>query len=213
MDKTLFPEYDIVKAILSFNGNRRKLNHNDIMKRIYFRKNSDFDVEVKSWTSEIGRCFYYKKYGVKRLQKRCNARRTNVMNNIYLFNPVLMYKTDAKYRDYLKRTEYNEHMFNYDWTDLIELEMRDGQWGTSVISVEHMFAYDVTIPYNNRHLGDLFLAVQFEDRLNDRTHIDFTGLLCPEITKQKIIVRDAAHDRKRMLLDRYYYFISSIRPL
>lgn len=212
LDKAVYPEYDLVHAILMINSNRRYFNHNDIMKRIYFRKGRFFDVEVKSWTSEIGRAFYYKRYGVRRMQKKCTPRRVNAMNNIFLFNPRLMYQTDARYADYLEKTRYNEHMFNYDWSDIIDLEMRDSRWGADVISCEHMFAHDVTIPYNNRHLGELFLAVPLEDRLKDRTHIDFTTLLCPAIGETGINVKDVAHNTKRMWMDKIYYFITSCRP-
>lgn len=212
LDKGLYPEYDIVKAILCVNSNRVKFNHNDIMKRIYFRKNKPFEIEIKSWTSEIGRGYYYKRYGVKRMQKKCSARKVNVMNNIYLFSPLLMYKTDSIYREYLERSQYNEHMYNYDWSDIIELEMRDSKWGADVISCEHMFAYDVSIPYNNRHLGDLLLSPKLEDRISDRTHKDFTKKLCPPIEEREITVRDYAHDNKRLWMDKMYYFISCIRP-
>ena len=213
LDKAVYPEYELVNAILCVNSNRKKFNHNDIMKRIFFRNNHDFDVEIKSWTSEIGRAYYYKKFGVKRMQKKCSARKVNVMNNIYLFNPVLMYQTDAVYRNFLNETHYNESMFNYDWSDIIELEMRDSRWGSDVITCEHMFSYDVTIPYNNRHLGDLFLQTPFEYRLSDKTHIDFTNMLCPEINKANVCVKDLAHNNTRMWMDRLYYFISCIRPL
>lgn len=212
LDKSVYPEYALVKAILCVNSNRRYFNHNDIMKRIYFRKTHPFDVEVKSWTSEIGRAFYYARYGVRRLQKKATGRRVNVMNNIYLLAPRLMYQTDKRYRDYLKKTEYNEHMFNYDWTDIIDLEMRDSRWGADVLCCEHMFSYDVTVPYNNRHLGDLLLSPPFEKRLASQTHIDFTNLLCPAIEATNISIRDLAHNKKRERFERIYYFFSSIRP-
>ena len=213
LDKDVYPEYALVRAILCVNSNRRYFNHNDIMKRIYFRKVHPFDVEVKSWTSEIGRAFYYARYGVKRLQKRATGRRVNVMNNIYLLAPRLMYQTDSRYRDYLKHSEFTEHMFNYDWSDIIDLEMRDSRWGADVLCCEHMFSYDVTVPYNNRHLGDLLLSPPFEKRLASQTHIDFTNLLCPEIEKTNIAVKDVAHNKKREVLERFYYFISCIRPI
>lgn len=211
LERETYPEYDVVKTILMCNSNRRYFNHNDIMKRIFFRTEKPFDVEVKSWTSEIGRAFYYKRYGVRRMQKKCTPRRVNVMNNIYLLNPVLMYRTDARYADYLRRTEYNAHMFNYDWSDIIDLEMRDSRWGADVISCEHMFAHDVTVPYNNRHLGELFLAVPLEDRIRDRTHIDFTAMLCPKLGETEIHVKDVNHDWKRLWMDKIYYFVSSVR--
>lgn len=212
LDKAVYPEYDLVRAILCVNSNRRYFNHNDIMKRIYLRKANPFDVEVKSWTSEIGRAFYYKRYGVRRMQKKCTARRVNAMNNIFLMNPALMYATDARYREYLRSTAYNEHMFNYDWSDIIDLEMRDSRWGADVLSCEHMFSHDVTVPYNNRHLSDLMLMVPLADRIADRTHIDFTHELCPAIDATNISVRDVAHNSKRMWMDKIYYFITSIRP-
>lgn len=212
LDKSIYPEYDLVRAILCVNSNRRYFNHNDIMKRIYLRKANPFDVEVKSWTSEIGRAFYYKRYGVQQMQKKCTARRVNAMNNIFLMNPALMYATDARYREYLRSTAYNEHMFNYDWSDIIDLEMRDSRWGADVLSCEHMFSHDVTVPYNNRHLSDLMLMVPLADRIADRTHIDFTHELCPAIDATNISVKDVAHNNKRMWMDKIYYFITSIRP-
>lgn len=146
------------------------------------------------------------------MQKTCTARRVNAMNNIYLLAPGLMYKTDEIYREYLEKSQYNEHMFNYDWSDIIDLEMRDSRWGADVLSCEHMFSHDVSVPYNNRHLGDLLLSPKFEDRLADRTHIDFTNLLCPAIGETDINIKDLAHNNKRMWMDKIYYFITSIRP-
>lgn len=213
LDRSVYPEYDLVRAILCVNSNRKRFNHNDIMKRIYFRREHPFDAEVKSWTSEIGRAFCYVRYGTKHLPKKATGRRVNVINNIFLLNPKLMYETDRRYGDYLKRTEYNEHMFNYDWTDLIILEMRDSRWGADVLSCEHMFSYDVTVPYNNRHLADLLQMPPFEKRLASQTHIDFTDLLCPEIEATNIAVKDAAHNKKREWADKIYFFCSCVRPL
>lgn len=212
LDRELYPEYDLVRAILCVNSNRKYFNHNDIMKRIFFRKEHPFDVEVKSWTSEIGRAFYYARYGVKHMPKKATGRNVNVMNNIFLLAPRLMYQTDKRYRDYLNNTEFNAYIFNYDWSDIIDLEMRDSRWGADVLSCEHMFAYDVTVPYNNRHLGMLLLSPPFEKRLASQTHIDFTNLLCPEIEKTRIAVKDVGHSPKRARFEKIYYFVSSVRP-
>ncbi len=165
LEKALYKEYDLVKAILCINSNRLYFNHNDIMKRIFFRRNKVVEVEVKSWSSEIGRALYYRKYGVKRLQKNCTPRYVNVMNNVYLCNPSLMYETDQHYKEYLHKTHFFEHLFNYDWSDLVKLEMRNSRWGADVISCEHMFAYDITIPYNNRRLAQLMLSVPLHNRI------------------------------------------------
>ena len=76
-----------------------------------------------------------------------------------------------------------------------------------------MFSYDVTVPYNNRHLSDLLQMPPFEKRLASQTHIDFTNLLCPEIEKTNIAIRDAAHTKKRAVGEKLYYFISCVRPI
>lgn len=211
LDKGVYPEYDIVEMILKINSNRRKFNPNDIMKRIYFRKADLFDVEVKSWSSEIGRGYCYKRYGVKRFQKKPRSRLINIMNNIYLFSPRLMCETDRVYEEYFDKTFFFNSIYNYDWTDIMQLETRDCRWGANVISCEHMFSYDITIPYNNRHLMDLFLSVPLEDRISDRTHKDFIRKICPPLGRFTTVVRDVNHDKKREWFDKLYYFISSIR--
>ena len=213
LDQSEYEEYELVKAILCVNSNRLYFNHNDIMKRIYFfRKKPLFDIEVKSWTSEIGRAYYYARYGVRRMQGKCTGRRLNAMNNIYLFNPKLMYWADRVYDDYIRRTDMQDGLFNYDWTDMAKSELRHSRWGADVISCEHMFSNDVTIPYNNRHLADLMLSVPLEKRIKSQTHIDFTAKLCPPIEELNINIKDVNHDNKRMWMDKIYYFVTTVRP-
>ena len=213
LEKSDYSEYDLVKAILHVNSNRVYFNHNDIMKRIFLRKTVPFDIELKSWVSEMGRAFYYVKYGVKRMQKKPSERRVNALNNIYLFRPALMLWADRIYADYMKRTSMQDQIFNYDWTDIAFCEFRYGRWGTEVISCEHMFSNDVTIPYNNRHLAEIMMSVPLKKRINSQTHIDFTKYLCPEIDKLNINIKDLNHDKKRMWLDKVYYFTTLIRPI
>lgn len=81
LDRQLYPEYELVKAIHCANSNRLYFNHNDLMKRIYFRKAQRFDVEVKSWTSEIGRAFCYQRY---RAQAYCAERHFSVQPDPYV---------------------------------------------------------------------------------------------------------------------------------
>lgn len=212
LDKAVYPEYDLVRAILCVNSNRLFFNHNDIMKRIFFRKLKNFDVEAKSWVSEMGRAYYYKRYGVKKLQKLPKGRLINIMNNIYLMNSPLMKKIDKYYQEYIEESQYIEHLFNYEWSDIQLIETRYARWGSDVVSCEHMFAYDVTIPYNNRHLADIMMRPSLEDRIADRPHKDFTKLLCPEIGESDVHVQNVQHDNKRMWMDKIYYFITANRP-
>lgn len=42
-------------------------------------------------------------------------------------------------------------------------EMRYGGWGGLKITAEHRISYDITIPYNNRLLMELFLRLPLEN--------------------------------------------------
>lgn len=212
-NKEEYPEYDLAKAILHVNSNRKYFNHNDIMKRIYFKKLNSIEIEVKSWASEVGRAYEYQRLGVKRLQKKYKPRLANIICNIYLFSPILMHEIDEIYKKYFKLSEFEEHLNNYDWSDIVMIETRDTRWADVAISCEHYFSNDVAIPYNNRHLMNIMLSAQLEKRMNNAVHNEFTKLLCPKLDKLNINVIDSNHDTKRMWLDKIYYFITSIRPL
>jgi len=66
-----YPKFDLVEKILRANcGNIGKVNVNDIKKRMYFADNEDFDVEVKSWVSEVARAYYHKRFAKIKMLRR-----------------------------------------------------------------------------------------------------------------------------------------------
>lgn len=58
-----FENIEIARAVLMHNNGGYKVNENDVRKREYLRllceSENGFDVEVKSWVSEIARANYY----------------------------------------------------------------------------------------------------------------------------------------------------------
>lgn len=207
-----YPEYELVRSILFINGNRVKVNHNDIMKRIYFFKNRPFETEVKSWVSEVGRAFVYKKYGLHRLPKKAKVKHLTLISRIFCCNRRLYHQTNRINQRYIDELGLNDQVFNYDWSDIFFIEHRYGRWGSGVISNEHKFAYDITIPFNNRILGDLLMSVPLDKRIKDQTNFDMIRYLDRRIDDMNIHVVNYHHDRKRMLIDRAYFVLNSILP-
>ena len=60
--------------------------HNDVRKRLFFLNTPDFDVEVKSWVSEIGRANYYKKFGLKKMPTQLSPRQMTSMYKFFTYN-------------------------------------------------------------------------------------------------------------------------------
>lgn len=80
-----FKDLEDIRKILRWNsGDIRDNNRNDVRKRAYFCEIDDFDIEVKSWASEIGRSYYSKRFhGKKRFGK---PTRENVQRYINSFS-------------------------------------------------------------------------------------------------------------------------------
>lgn len=70
--------YEITKIMEHNLGDIGKVNANDVRKRIYFMNTDKFDVEVKSWVSEIGRANYYKKFGKNKMPERLTPRQMKI---------------------------------------------------------------------------------------------------------------------------------------
>lgn len=49
------------------------------------------------------------------------------------------------------------------------------------ITSEHRVSYDITIPYNNRRIMELFLRLPLEKRIADIPHEDIIRKMNPEI--------------------------------
>ncbi len=207
-----YPEYQLVRSILFLNGNRAKVNKNDIMKRIYFFKNPTFKTEIKSWISEIGRAFFYKKYGLKSLPKKCKPKHLTSTSRVFFGRRGLYYHTNKINRQYIEDLGINDKIFNYDWSDIYFIEHRYGRWGSGVICNEQKFAYNITIPFNNRSLADLLLSVPLEKRIKDHTNFDIVRKLDRRISDINIHVVNYHHDKKRMLIDRAYFLINAALP-
>ena len=209
-----FDDLQEIASLLCHNfGNIGPVNANDVRKRAYYAQaeNRHFDVEVKSWVSEIGRANYYKKFGLRRMPRHLSPRHMTSMYKLFLHDRTLVRQTDEIFADYIRRTDFRRDM-GLDESDLFLWEIRYGSWGGQVITCEHKFSFDITVPYNNRLLMELFLTLPLERRISDQVHYDLIRELEPVIDATGITITNHNETKARMYKEKLYFLIHSILP-
>lgn len=139
---------------------------------------------------------------------RLSPRQMTTMYKFFLENRPLVKQTDSVFKDYLQKTAFNE-ILNYDSSDMFLWEMRYGGWGGQVITCEHKFSFDITIPYNNRLLLELFLSTPLEKRISDQVHYDMIRYLNPTIDKAGITIVNYNETKLRMYKEKLYYLVNT----
>ena len=201
-----------IREIMAHNyGDIGYPNNNDVYKRMFFFDTDEFDIEVKSWVSEVARANYYKKFGKKKMPKTLTPRNMSSMYKLFLHNRKLLSKTDKVFGEYLKNTcfKFNEC---FDESDMYLWEFRYGAWGGLVITCEHLMSYNITIPYNNRKLLDLLLKTPLESRIKDDVHNDIIKLMNKKIFDNDINIVNYNETKTRMIIEKLYFNINSILP-
>lgn len=209
-----FEDLEEFRTILAHNfGNIGANNRNDVRKRVFYTlpEYCTFDVEVKSWVSEVGRANYYKKFGLKEMPARLSPRHMTTMYKLFLHDRELVRQTDAVFAQYIEKTSF-DCIYNYDASDMYLWEMRYGGWGGQVITCEHRFAFDITIPYNNRILMDTFLSLPLEKRISDQAHYDMIRQLNPTIDETGITITNYNETKKRMYVEKLYFLVNTHIP-
>lgn len=209
-----YQDIEAFREILKHNyGNIGRNNANDVRKRVFYTQDGHckFDIEAKSWVSEVGRANYYKKFGFHKMPKRLNARQMTSMYKLFVHNRKLVLETDAIFKQYIKDTSFDD-IFNYDSSDMFLWEMRYGGWGGQVITCEHRFAFDITVPYNNRLMMEAFLTLPLEKRISDQAHYDMIRNLNPIIDQTGITIVNYNETKKRMYKEKLYYLVNTHLP-
>lgn len=205
-----YPEFDIAEDILKANcGNIGKVNTNDIKKRIYFSKINDFDVEVKSWVSEVARAYYHKRFAKKKMPKNVTPR---ILTSAYKFlinNHKLSKSVDEVFEEYLSKYYTKSDFDNIEWYDLMFWEYRVAAWNGLVITGEHSYSFDITIPYNNRILLKKLLSTPLKYRIIDKPHKDIQKIGNRMIADTEIAVQNVEHTKKRAFMEKLYFDVSS----
>lgn len=213
-DDSAFDDTEDVRAILYWNaGGIIPTNKNDVRKRIFFADIDDFDIEVKSWASEIGRSYYSKRFNERKdFGKMPTARACTTMYKFFFQNRKLVAKTDCVFEKYLNQF-FELHPTNpVEWQDQFFWEFRVPSWNGLVITGEHRYSFDITIPYNNRILLNLLLSASIEDRINDTIYKQIREKMNPIIDSTGIAVTNLKHTKNREKAENIYYSIHSKIP-
>lgn len=209
-----FADIEEIRTILAHNfGNIGANNRNDVRKRVFYTApgHCTFDIEAKSWVSEVGRANYYKKFGFRKMPARLTPRHMTTMYKLFLHDRKLVRQTDRVFARYIADTAF-DRIYNYDASDMYLWEMRYGGWGGQVITCEHRFAFDITIPYNNRILMDTFLTLPLEKRITDQAHYDMIRQLNPAIDQTGITITNYNETKSRMYKEKLYFLVNTHIP-
>lgn len=207
------PGVELLRSLMEQNyGCIGQPNSNDVRKRVALMDHQYFDVEVKSWCSEIVRAYYSKRFNEPRFPARPSPRYLSTLYKVFAHNRPLARRTDHVFGEYLA-ANYSEVDFQRVWwPDLIFWEFRVAAWNGLVITGEQKISNDITIPYNNRMLLSRMLAAPLERRISDQMHADIIRYANSDVADLGVSVTNVKHTRNRARLERAYLEIHSRLP-
>ena len=198
-------DFELFKTIVAHNEAYTHIPPDHEIRKYYFLSSlNDFDVELKSWASEIGRAYWEKRYGFS-LPLKLTPRDFSIFQTRFLGTPLLMRKSENAYRNYLKKTKLLDPPFNYEHTDMFYWEYRFGSNGTTVTMEQQIFNFDVTMPMNNRKLMDMFLWYPHDFRKLDGVNIGAILINEPRFANIHHDVHNGYFKGKRVMLEGLYY--------
>lgn len=208
-DPAKLPDYEFLHQIIEHNTSHIcKLHPNEIRKYIWLRMQNDFDVEIKSDMSEVGRAYSSRKYSGVKLPRVLSARHMTITQGRYFLEPWAMRFADRAFQAFMEETGLQDDILGYAMHDLVYWEVRMSSWAaTSFASQE--FIHEITIPYNNRRLLDLFLRFPEAERLEDGPHKRLMRRGNPAVADFDLSVKDSYLGKKRMLIETAYYYYAT----
>lgn len=209
-----FNQIEDVRSVLLWNcGDVRYNNSNDVRKRIYLDHIDDFDVEIKSWASEVGRSRYTKRYnGRRNFGKNPTPRVCTTFYKFLFFNRVLVNRCDSVFKEYLDKYFEQNASRPIPWQDQFYWEWHWPSRDGVNLTGEQIYSNDITVPYNNRRVLELLLSADEEDRINDVIYQELRTHLDPRIDRATEAVVDVNHTNKRAVLENIYYIFNKFLP-
>lgn len=205
-----YQDFELYKRIITHNSTGISTpKDNEIRKYIYLSTLDMFDVELKSWASEIGRAFWERRYGIQSWEK-LTPRHLSIFQTRYFGEPSLLRQSDKAYQEFMRKSKFIYPMHNYEDSDIFYWEYRFGSWGTIVYTGQNIFNFEVTMPMNNRKIMDMFLWYPHDFRRNDCVNYGVIQENNPELLDIGNRVHNDYLDKKRLLIERLYYYYRTI---
>ena len=201
-----YEDFEIFRQIITRNSAGVSTpKDNEIRKYIFLSKLNSFEVELKSWASEIGRAFWERRYGIN-LPPKLHARHFSIFQTRYFGEPSLLRNSDRAYRDFMIRSGFEYPMYNYENSDIFYWEYRFGSWGTIVTTGQNIFNFEVTMPMNNRKIMDMFLWYPHMFRREDRVNKGVVSVNNPQLLEVGNRIHNDYLGKKRQILESVYYY-------
>ncbi len=202
-------DFDFIKRILQHNTNYFvNLADNEIRKYIYLNRLNAYDIELKSWASEVARVFFERKYKIK-MPKRLNERHLSIFQTRFFGHPLLLRWSDKEYYKFLREIGLKDTLYNFEHTDLIYWEVRMASWGVSVVSSQQLY-HRTTMPMNNRKILELFLSFPHEERKSDSVHKRIMEYKNNAIIEADVEIANLYFHSYRILMEKVYYYLRTL---
>lgn len=199
-----FGDFDFIKKLLQHNTNYFvNLADNEIRKYIYLHDLDAYDIELKSWASEVARVFLERKYQID-MSGLVNERQCSIFQTRYFGHPDLLKWSDNIYYNFLKEIGLNKQIFNYEPSDMFYWEVRMGCWGVSVISSQQLY-HRMSMPMNNRKILELFLCFPHDERKSDSVHKRVMAYENQKIIDAEVEIPNLYFHSYRILMEKSYY--------
>ncbi len=209
-DNSECEDFELFKQIVTRNCSEISTpKDNEIRKYFFLSTLNDFEVELKSWASEIGRAFWERRYGIN-LPEKLTSRHFSIFQTRFFGEPSLLKQSDKAYKEFMKKSDFVYPMYNYENTDMFYWEYRFGSWGTIVTTGQNIFNFEVTMPMNNRKIMDMFLWYPHDFRKADGVNkgiIDVNNPLLLEVGNR---IHNDYLNIKRLLLESVYYYYRTL---
>lgn len=199
-----FKDFEFIKKLLQHNTNYFvNLADNEIRKYIFLHDLDAYDIELKSWASEVARVFLERKYQID-FSGIINERQCSIFQTRFFGHPGLLKWSDNIYFNFLKEVGLDKKLFNYEPSDMFYWEVRMGCWGVSVVSSQQLF-HRVTMPMNNRKILELFLGFPHEERKSDLVHKRIMEYENKKIIDADVEIPNLYFHSYRILMEKTYY--------
>lgn len=206
----IYSDLELAGDIISANqGHIGRLGQREIQKRMYLSELDVFDVEVKSWVSEVARAYYNKRFDKMNFPAKPTPRYLTTLYKVFFHDRKLVRDTDRIFAEYMCNYLREEQMHGWSWLDLFFWEFRVGSWNGLVITGEHRYSGEITIPYNNRRLLTLMLAVPLEMKMEDKLYAMVRQDANPAVDDAGIAITNLKHTNNRAKLERLYLEVHS----
>ena len=202
-------DYDFLEKVIEQNtSNICKINPNEKRKYIWLERKNDFDVEIKSDMSEVGRAYTERKYKGVKVPRKMAPRHLTIGQARYFLEPWGMRFADRAYRSFMEETGLTGDLLGYSMHDLVYWEVRMGAWASTSFASQEYF-HEIMIPYNNRRLLAMFLRFPESDRKQDLPHKRLMKSGSPELAHLQVQVKDSYMGMKRMAAETLYYYYAT----